>query len=287
MEEWHRKGHPIDPGERGISLKAKVGKKSYGLGYLAPAMARDVGTIILAWRGLPRLQVFPPKAIEAFQSAVSASANLTLTETNAHLHITEEFGPEAAKALVRDLDRLAQAGDPSRDVEVVFQWDADLPQVDVGLTNESMHRLQETFRRCEPPVREIFARLIQGWADAGGTVECRRPGRVYLKLRSAEHVFGKYGIVSHNFNLAALAAPRARRGPAIDLHWNLAQGDYAYLNYVQEAVEAYQKKVSALPGFWVEGPTTALELGSEFTLKHAEQLLEAMVGLKEAAHASG
>ena len=80
-----------------------------------------------------------------------------------------------------------------------------------------------------------------------------------------------------------MADPRAKRGPAIDLHWNLAQGDYAYLNYVPEAVEAYQKRVSALPGFWLEGPSAALELGAEFTMKHAEQLLEAMAGLKEAA----
>ena len=79
---------------------------------------------------------------------------------------------------------------------------------------------------------------------------------------------------------AALAAPRARRGPAIDPHWNLAQGDYAYLNYVSEAVEAYQKRASALPGFWVESPSAAIELGPEFTTQHAEQLLEPMVGLK-------
>jgi hypothetical protein len=48
-------------------------------------------------------------------------------------------------------------------------------------------------------------------------------------------------------------------------------------------VEAYQKRASALPGFWVEGPSAAVEVGPEFTKQHAEQLLEAMVGLKEAA----
>ena len=124
MEEWHRKGHPVDPTENGISLRAKVGEKNYGLGYLAPALARHPGTIILAWRALQRYQVFPAEAIEAFQAAVSASTSLTYTETNAHLAVTEEFGKEAAKALVRELDRLAQTGDPARDVEVAFAWDA-------------------------------------------------------------------------------------------------------------------------------------------------------------------
>jgi len=52
---------------------------------------------------------------------------------------------------------------------------------------------------------------------------------------------------------------------------------------VPEAVEAYLKRVSALPGFWVESPSAAIELGPKFTKQHAEQLLEAMVGLKEAA----
>jgi len=122
MEEWHRKGHPVDPTENGISLRAKVGEKNYALGNLAPALARHPGTIILAWRALQRYQVFPPEAIEAFQTAVSASTSLTYTETNAHLAVTEEFGKEAAKALVRELDRLAQTGDPARDVEVAFAW---------------------------------------------------------------------------------------------------------------------------------------------------------------------
>ena len=52
MEEWHRKGHPVDPTENGISLRAKVGEKNYALVYLAPALARHPGTIILAWRAL-------------------------------------------------------------------------------------------------------------------------------------------------------------------------------------------------------------------------------------------
>ena len=124
MEECHPKGHPVDPTENGIALKARSGEKSHTLGYLAPALARDVGTIILAWRALQRYQVFPPEAIERFQTAVSASTSLTYTETNAHLAVTEEFGKEAAKALVRELDRLAQTGDPARDVEVALEWDA-------------------------------------------------------------------------------------------------------------------------------------------------------------------
>ena len=52
-------------------------------------------------------------------------------------------------------------------------------------------------------------------------------------------------------------------------------------------MDAYLKRVSALPGFWAESPSAALELGPEFTMKHAEQLLEAMVGLKEAAIPGG
>ena len=52
-------------------------------------------------------------------------------------------------------------------------------------------------------------------------------------------------------------------------------------------MEAYQKRVSALPGFWVESPSAAIELGPEFTMQHAEQLLEAMVGLRKASTKGG
>jgi len=69
MEEWHRKGHPIDPEENGIALKARVGEKSHTLGNLAPALARDAGQrssgrrrrrrLSASWTGWPR-QVTPP-----------------------------------------------------------------------------------------------------------------------------------------------------------------------------------------------------------------------------------
>ena len=52
-------------------------------------------------------------------------------------------------------------------------------------------------------------------------------------------------------------------------------------------MEAYLKRMSALPGFWVERPSAAIELGPEFTKQHAEQLLEGMVGLKESAIPGG
>ena len=85
--------------DRVIALKARVAEKNHSLGYLAPALARHPGTIILAWRALQRYQVFPAEAIEAFQTTVSASTSLTYTETNAHLAVTEEFGKEAATAI--------------------------------------------------------------------------------------------------------------------------------------------------------------------------------------------
>ena len=52
-------------------------------------------------------------------------------------------------------------------------------------------------------------------------------------------------------------------------------------------MEAYLKRVSPLPGFWVESPSAAIELSPEFSMKYAEELLEAMVGLKEAAIPGG
>ena len=57
------------------------------------------------------------------------------------------------------------------------------------------------------------------------------PWRTYFKFKSREHKFGDTGRQSHLFNRAVLAAPKGKRSPTIGVAWNLANGDYAYLDY--------------------------------------------------------
>jgi hypothetical protein len=93
--------------------------------------------------------------------------------------VTEEFGKEAAKALVRELDRFDQAGDPAGDVEVTFAWDPALAQVDVGLTNESLRRLQETFRRHELLLKALSGRTNSSLAGLQRCLPGRPERRMY------------------------------------------------------------------------------------------------------------
>ena len=123
---------------------------------------------------------------------------------------------------------------------------------------------------------------IEGWNQAEGTVQCSRPGRIYLKFRSREHEFGEYGKQSHLFNLAVLAAPKGKRGSAIEVTWNLATRDYAYLDYIPEQVAHFEAVVSRLPGFAQEGTVTRLVTDEDFQPAHARDLLEAMLALKTA-----
>lgn len=119
-------------------------------------------------------------------------------------------------------------------------------------------------------MQQLYATLIEGWAQAGGTVQCMRMGRIYLKFQAREH----------KFNLAVLAAPKGKRGPAIDVDWNLATRDHPYLDYVPEAVADFEATVSKLPGFEQQGTITRLVIGEAFQSEHADTLLKSMLALK-------
>jgi hypothetical protein len=47
--------------------------------------------------------------------------------------------------------------------------------------------MQETLLACEPRVQQVYTTLFEGWNQAGGNVQCSRPGRIYLKILSREH----------------------------------------------------------------------------------------------------
>ena len=52
---------------------------------------------------------------------------------------------------------------------------------------------------------------------------------------------------SHKLKLVVLAAPKGKRGPAIEVTWNLATRDHAYLDYTPEQVAHFEAAVSRLP----------------------------------------
>ena len=124
--------------------------------------------------------------------------------------------------------------------------------------------------------------LIESWYQAGGTVQCSRPGRIYLKLRTGGCQIGPEYWGSHHFTLAVLAAPKGKAGPSIGVAWNLAAGDYNYLGYVLESVGRFEAVVSSLPGFQQRGTVTSLVIDDSFQSGDAKALLDAMLHLKAA-----
>jgi len=268
MERWQKAGYVVDPGTTGIGLKTSVGSKSYSLGGMRPGVGERRQLIILGWEGLRKQKVFPDKAIDRFQAAVLKIADPKVTESTAHIEVTESFDRERAKALLQAMYALAKAARPDFAVEEAFEWDPSLPKMTLEVGAKTLAGIQETLQACDPRVQQMYATLIESWNQTGGTVQCSRPGRIYLKFKSREHEFGEYGRQSHLFNLAVLAAPKGKRGPTIDVAWNLANGDCVYLDYIPEQVARFEGIVSRLPGFEQQGTVTRLVINEEFQPAH-------------------
>jgi len=282
MERWQKSGYIVDPSVSGIGLKIPVGPKQYSLAAMRPGVGDRQSILILGWEGLRRRRMFPVKAIDRFQSSVGKIVDVTVTGSAAHTEVTEAFDRQSAKALLSAMRALAKAVQPELDEEEEFKWDPRLPQMNIKVGRVTLDRLQQTMLACEPRVRPIYAILIEGWHQAGGTVQCSRVGRIYLKLQTGEHEYGSYGRLSHRFTLAALAAPKGRRGPVIDVSWDMAEGNNPYLSHVPEAVAQFQATVSCLPGFDQSTSITRLFIDEAFQPEDAEALLAAMVALKTA-----
>ena len=282
MERWQKAGYIVDPGTTGIGLKIPVGSKLYSLAAMRPGVGERRQLVILGWEGLRTQKVFPPKAIDKFQSAVTKIADVKVTESTGHIEVTETFDRECAKALLRAMRALAKAARPELAEEEKFEWDPNLPKMAIKVGAKTLAGIQDTLQACEPRVQQMYAILIEGWNQVGGTVQCSRPGRIYLQFKTGEHEFGEYGKRSHQFNLAVLAAPKGKRGPSIDVAWNLATGDYAYLDYIPDQVARFEAVVSNLPGFEKKGMVTHLVIDETFQSEHAKTLLEAMLDLRTA-----
>ena len=267
LEKWVKAGYPIDASHGGVGLKIPFGPKQYTLGAIRMGVRTASPLIILGWEGLRHQNAIPGEAVDRFQSAVTAITAVKTTESTAHLEITPEFTAAHVQKLVKALDRLAKS----------VQHDKVQPAQPVTPPN-----IEATLSACDPHTHQIFSRLIQGWADGGGIVQCPSPGRIYLKMQTGEHEFGKYSKQSHKFNLIVLAPPKGKRGPSIDVTWNLARGDYAYLDTVPEQVFAFEELVSGLPGFEQKGTITRLLVSDSFGDQHVEALLRAMLDVKEA-----
>jgi hypothetical protein len=276
LEGWQNAGHivVVDPDTTRVGLKIELGSGPrltlYTLAAVRPSLGSRRRLLILGWEGLREGDVFPPEAIDAFQASVTEIAGLQPVENTAYIEVTEAFGLPQARALLWALRHLAQnACVPEQEPYI---WDPSLPAVNARLGQKTLAGIQAALLACEPRVRLMFVRLIEGWSKTGGTVHCYRPGRIYLRLRTREG--------THIFNLAVLTAPRGKRGPSIHVAWDLADGPDAYLADAPGAVARFRAAVSTLPGLGRRTCTAHLRIDAAFQMPHVEQLLQAMRDLK-------
>jgi len=286
MERWQKAGYIVGPGTTGIGMYIKIPPDPellYSMAAIRPGVGEDKESrrplVIIGWEGLRKEDVFPSEAIDKFQSAVTKITDVKVTESTAHIEVTEAFNRNSAKALLSAMRALAKTAHKPKPKPPI-EWPPNLPKPDIKVGAKTLAGIQETLQACEPRVQQMYAMLIEGWNQASGTVQCSRPGRIYLKFKSREHEFGEYGKQTHLFNLVVLAAPKAKRGASIDIAWNLATGDYAYLDYVAEEVARFEAVVSNLPGFEQQEASSRLVVGETFQPEHARVLLEAMLALK-------
>ncbi|MFC2029840.1 YbjN domain-containing protein [Chloroflexota bacterium] len=284
LEGWQKSGYLLSPTESAVGLHVPFGRKRYDLGAIRRGIGDPRQLILLGWESLRQRGRYPSKAVDRFQRQVSKITDPKITESSAHIEVTEDFDLDAAKALLRAMRALAKTAqaEPERKP---FEWPQDLPKMDIKVGGKTLQHMATTLQACEPRVQDLYATLIEGWNQAGGIVQCARPGRIYLKFQSREHDFGEYGWQSHKFNLAVPAAPKGKRGPNIEVDWGLATREFAYLDYIPEDVARFEAIVAGLPGFEQSGAITRLNVTDKFLTEQAQILLQAMLDLKAAGGA--
>jgi hypothetical protein len=280
IERWHRAGHQIDPRATGIGLPVLVDEKKVGLAALRPSIGGGNQILILGWESLRRNANFPDEAIDNFQEAVKKAAQVKITESSGHIYIDKEFTPELAKSVMKSLIELAKTARKSPESSEAPVWPPDLPAIDLKVGKQTLKGIIESLNQCPDETQDIFAFLLAGWNKNGGSIQCKKAGRIYLKFKTREHKFGQYGTQTHQFNLLTLVSPRNDENAYIQTTWDLASGEYAYLDYVPEAVGQYQGTAKALPGFYKKGTTYRITVDKSFEHHHAKLLLDAILRLK-------
>jgi hypothetical protein len=109
MERWQRLGHVVAPGTSGIGLAIAVGDRQHRLAAMRPGVGERSQLLILGWEGLRELGAWAPLVIDGYQTAVEGIAPLQITESTAHIEVTEAFDRAKAQALLGAMHALAQA----------------------------------------------------------------------------------------------------------------------------------------------------------------------------------
>jgi hypothetical protein len=275
MENWSRAGFEVATTPQTVVLDAPCGEGTSPIAVLIEGDASDEhsrpAAIVLCWDKLRKQKQFPRDALDAYQNTVRGIASLHVTPSSAHIYLDKTFTLAQAKRLLKAMKNLAGCIRP--------ELAEPLPTVK-PVTPDNM---RGTLKLCPPEAQAIFKKLIAGWMGAGGIVQAKQTGRIYLRLKTKAHRSGTLAGLPRNFNLLVLAAPRGKVAAHIQVEWNLSRSKYGgYLDCVPNSVENFERAAMALPGFVRKGTLSRIFLHTGFSLAHAETLANAALALKTA-----
>jgi hypothetical protein len=271
IEKWSKAGFIVTTTKQMIVLDCPYGDSTARIAMLFPANAQGNAPIGLFWGALRKYTGFPKEVVDNYQDSIQKLFTLKkITQSAAYFEVDEKTTTKQISRLAKEMSKLATS---------VLEDAIELPTKSVPVTSDN---IKTTLESCSESAREIFTLLIEGWNAAGGTVQCSRPGRIYLKIKTKAHRTGRVATVSRNFNLIVLAAPKRKTPEQIQVTQGLANAEsgWAYLDCIPEEVAAFDSATSALPGFEKHGTIERILLGKAFTLKEANELMKQMRILK-------
>ena len=282
MEKWFKYGYLVTATSSSIVLDIPYGDRTARLAILLPGLSEGLAalepggrahppSVILVWESLRERKAFPVKDIEIYQDTVRKITTYHVTESSAHIDMSDQFTLKTGQALLKAMKTLAQSVRPEQ---------IESPTSSGPVTPAN---IQLTLAECSEHVQAIYRELVEAWKVAGGTVQCQKPGRIYLNLKTKEHKNGKFAKYPHNFNLVVLAAPLGKKPANLQVEWDLSRAEYgAYLDCIPDEVDRFEKVITSLPGFERKGTITYLWMDKKFQLVHAKTLSNAMITLKKA-----
>jgi hypothetical protein len=275
MENWSRAGFQVATTPQTIMLYAPCGEGKLLIAVLiggdASGERSRPAAIVLCWDKLRKQKPFPRSALDAYQNTVRGIAPLHVTQSFAHFYLEKTFTLAQAKRVLKAMKKLAGCIRPEL---------AEPPPFVKPVTPDNM---RGTLKLCPPETQAIFKKLIAGWMGAGGVVQAKQIGRIYLRLKTKAHRSGSLACLPHDFNLLVLAAPRGSVPAHVKTEWDLSRNIYGgYLDCIPEAVENFERTAMALPGFVRKGTLSKIFLHTGFSLAHAGKLAKAALALKAA-----
>jgi hypothetical protein len=176
MEQWEKAGFFVETTSSSVVLEIPYGTRRTRLGVLLWGGYAREPVIGLVWNALRKQTGFPPDALEQYLAAVKALAPLRTTPSAAYILVKPSFTITMGRQLIKLMTALAHS----------VRHDQVEPPTSTRVTSEE--NIELTLEQCPPWLRSLFRILIDGWRSVGGAVQCKKIGRIYLRMKTRHRI---------------------------------------------------------------------------------------------------